>query len=303
MKTPVVENLLNVFEQFRRAPLAIDEYESKGKEILRQKFLKFVQYNRPIKFSLMGFPMKSTNKRDKVLGDLPDLAEQLTMANFKEFERAMTAVYPPGIQITIASDGFAFSDVLGVTDYVVDQYQEISMGMASEVNLRIVNLRDFYGNKPIDSLREKMVSQWGITDVELERRILTDTDVNILYKNMIRFMEQEVSHRQDWPSRNQLQKAAKVVTREMMLRNEAYSRLVQNELSDHIRLSMHPSINNGVKYSFQLIRSPYAMHSAWHSAILVNTDGSIGTIHKADAIKANHELIYQNNQPYYFQAK
>lgn len=302
MKNQTIENLLNVFEPFRRPSGDIDQYQTIGRDILKDKLLKFVQYNRPIKFSMMGFPFKSTNTRDKVLGELPDLGEQLTMANFKEFERQMKLVYAPGIQITIASDGYAFSDVLGVSEKTVDTYQNISLGMAAETKLSIVSLKDFYKGS-VDQIQTKLLEQFGISDIELERRILQDYDVNILYKAMIRFMEAEVAMWKEYPSRNQLQKQAKIVTREMMLRNEAYSKLIQTELSDHIRLSMHPSINNGVKYSFSLIRGPQIYHSAWHSAILVNSNGSISTIHKGDALAAGHELVYQNNQPYYFQAK
>lgn len=298
-----IENILAVFQGFRMNPLEIDQYEEKGKAVLIEKMMKFVSQNRPIKFSIMGFPMKSTNTRDKVLGDKPDMAEQLTMDNFREFAQLMKQVYPPGIEITIASDGFAFSDVLRVQENVVDLYKEISLDMAKNSPVNILDLRDFYNhNESINSLQAKLLNQHGISDSELELRILMDTDVNILYKGMIRFMEAEVAMWQEYPSRNQLNKTAKLVTREMMLRNEAYSKLVQSELSDHIRLSMHPSINNGTKFSFQLIRSPKAWTSAWHCAILVNTDGTIETIHKKDAIEAGHELVYNNNRAWNFQA-
>jgi pyoverdine/dityrosine biosynthesis protein Dit1 len=66
-------------------PLSIDEYAIKGRGILRERMLLFISQNQPIKFSIMGFPMKSTNTRDKVLGVLPDMAEQLTLENFADF--------------------------------------------------------------------------------------------------------------------------------------------------------------------------------------------------------------------------
>lgn len=84
----------------------------------------------------------------------------------------------------------------------------------------------------------------------------------------------------------------------MMFRNEAYSNLVKAEFADCIRLSMHPSVNNGAKYSFQLI--PGARHSAWHSSIALYNDGRIETIHRKDAEQKGLKLVYKNNNPYNF---
>lgn len=295
-----VENILRVFEGFRMSPLSIDEYATKGRAVLQEKILVFTSQNKPIKFSIMGFPMKSTNVRDKVLGALPDMAEELTLRNFAEFDRQVREVYSPGIEVVIASDGFAFSDVLGVTERTVDMYQEVSESMIGQAPVRILNLRDFYNHKStINALQGKLNEQFGITNEELSRRILMDVDVNTLYKGMLRFMYEEVANR-EFTSRNQQEKAAKLLTREMMLRNEAYSGLVRSNLGDHIRLSMHPSINNGVKYSFNLINSPLAHHSAWHATVVLSESGPVQTMHKKDAIAAGYELIYQNNQPFYF---
>ena len=161
-------------------------------------------------------------------------------------------------------------------------------------------MKDFYDKKiAVDSMRTKLIDQFGITTEELEQRILFDQDVNMLYKGMIRFMNLDIAIR-DFNSKTQLQKAAKIMARTMMFRNEAYSKLVQSEFSDHIRLSMHPSINNGTKFSFQLIRSEHAWTSAWHCALMIREDGQFETIHRKDAELRGLELVSVNNQPYYY---
>jgi pyoverdine/dityrosine biosynthesis protein Dit1 len=114
-------------------------------------------------------------------------------------------------------------------------------------------------------------------------------------------MEEELRPR-GFTSGNQLTKAAKSLTREMMLRNEAYSNLVKKEFSSMVRLSMHPSVNNGAKYSFQLIPSPKAHHSAWHCALVVNNDGSLETMHRKDADALGYELVSVDNRPYYYKS-
>lgn len=298
----IVDKIIGVFEGFRMTPLVIDQFESVGKAVLREKLSPFVAANKTIKFSIMGFPMKSPNTRDKVLGTLPDLAEQATLENFAYFGKLIKSVYAPGIEIAVISDGLAFSDVMDVNTSTVDIYQDVCLELAKVHNspVKWYNLRDFYSKElSLETMRNKLINQFGITPEELERRILMDTDVNILYKGMIRFMNLDLAIR-DFSSNTQLQKEAKKVAREMMFRNEAYSKLVQSEFSDHIRLSMHPSINNGVKYSFQLIRSQKAWTSAWHSALAIDANGEYETIHKKDALVRGYELVYKNNQPYSF---
>lgn len=295
------EKVLNVFDSFRMAPLSFDEYETKGKQILREKIGGFVNKNEPIKFSMMGFPMKSPNDRDKVLGKLPDMAEEVTIQTFRDFNSQIKEVYSPGIIISIVSDGFIFNDVMRVSDDVVIKYQERNMEMVNGAPINWYNMKDFYDRSySLDTMREKLMTQFGITPLELERKILFDVDTNMLYRGMIKFMNLDLAIR-DFGSKTQLQKEAKYVAKEMMFRNEAYSSLVRSEFSDHIRLSMHNSVNNGTKYSFQLIRSTGNIFtSAWHSALAI-VDGVYETIHKQDAISQGFELVYVNGQPYNFQ--
>lgn len=296
------ELILNAFEGFRMTPLAIDQYDAVGKQKLRERISPFVTANQPIKFSMMGLPFKSPNTRDKVLGVLPDMAEQATMENFKAFNDAISSVYAPGIKLSMISDGLAFNNVMEVSDIIVDQYQEAAEDMAKIAPVQIFNLRDFYNNGiSLNTMRGKLVEQFGITNEELERRILMDADVNMLYKGMIRFMNLDLAIR-DYSSNTQLQKAAKKMARDMMFMNEAYSKLVQNEFSDHIRLSMHPSVNNGTKYSFQLIKGENIWTSAWHCALLLNSRGQFETIHRKDAEAAGYNLIYNNSQAWGYQA-
>ena len=294
MNTQLTNEILNVFQRYRMEPTALDQYESVGKGILGGKIDKFIVNNKPIDFIMLGYPMKSANDRDKVIGKLPDMAEEVSMANFRRFKDEIVKIYPIGLNINVASDGYAFNDLLGVSDKTVEEYQLRTEDMSAGV-INILNLKDFYGS--ID--RDRLIDNFGISDDELEHRILFDSDVNYLYRGMIRFMTEELAIK-NFPSGNQLQKAAKKLTRQMMLRNEAYSGLIKHEFPDHIRLSMHPSTNSGQKYSFQLIPSARAKHSPWHCVLIKDGQG-IGTMHKKEAIEAGYEVQYKDGQPYFFE--
>lgn len=296
----VVKELLNVFDMFRMSPTKIDRYDEIGKGILSQRILKFVENNEPIKFSMLGYPFKSGNTHDKVLGAEPDMAEYKSFENFAKFNKIMKQIYTPGVTMSIISDGYIFSDVFGVPDKQVEVYNEITRDMSLIAPaVKMYDGTDFYGHSTPEVMREKVMLQYGITHERLTQRILTDLNVNELYRGMIIFMQEENKQKQ-YPSNTQREKAAKILAREAMLRNEAYSTLIQHEFDDHIRLSMHNSTNDGVKFSFKLLEGN-SKYSPWHSALLMHKDNTFETIHKIDAINAGHELVYVNNKPEYFQ--
>ncbi len=296
----MTEEIIKVFEKYRMPSGQIDQFDIAGKMVLTEKIDSFIRNGKAIEFSMLGYPHKSMNYRDKVLGDIPDLGEQVSMDNFSDFAADIQKIYNEGIHLNIISDGYAFNDLMGVFDNTVRRYGEIVNDMSPRA-VSNYSLLDFYPNAGrLNDIREKLDKQWGISEVELDRRILTDNDVQILYRGMIHFMEEDIAIR-SYDSKNQLHKAAKKLARQMMLRNEAFSSLVQSEFSHAIRLSMHKSENNGKKFSFNLYPpGTQSFTSPWHSAIAIDEDGNMETIHKKDAILKGYDLIYKDGKPNHF---
>lgn len=58
---------------------------------------------------LPAFPFKSPNSLAKVLGKLPDRAEELALAHMNGLCLAIQDVYPPGARLTIISDGLVYN--------------------------------------------------------------------------------------------------------------------------------------------------------------------------------------------------
>lgn len=297
----VTELILNKFDGFRMPEHADDQYATIGKQKLADRIDEFVLQGQPIRFSMLGYPYKSPNDRDKTIGKLPDLAEEVSLKNFDSFDRAIKGVYAPGIKLSIISDGYAFNKVWGpVDDSIVAEYEEMTRDMSKNFNISWYGMQDFYDRSlSLDSMRDKVIAQFGVTQEELQRRILMDPDVNYLYRGMVKFLNLDLLNK-GFSSPTQLQKAAKIMAKDMMVMNEAYSELIRHNFGDHIRLSMHNSVNNGNKYSFQLIPSPKAWTSPWHCALLIHKDGVLETIHRKDAVAAGYELVYKDNRPYYF---
>lgn len=296
----VVEEILNVFEKFRLDPSPIDRYDEIGRDVLFERIKLFVQKNQPIKFSMLGYPFKSRNTRDKVFGSLPDLGELKSLENFSFLNERIKQVYTPGVQYSIISDGYIFSDLWGIPDSDVLAYNEIVKDMGRIAPITFYDAASFYTSLPnMYEVREKIVMDFGITAEVLEKRILSDLNVNTLYRGMIFFMFEELAM-QEFPSKSQHQKQAKIMAREMMFRNEAYSAMVQHNFHDHIRLSMHNSTNDGEKFSIKLLQGKYK-YSPWHSCVAILKDGQFETIHRSEGIERGYEIVNVNNRPYHFQ--
>ena len=70
---------------------------------------KHVEAEQPIQILLPGFPFKSPNSKDKVLGVLPDLGEELALGHLNSIGDNIKAVYEPGAEIYICSDGLVYN--------------------------------------------------------------------------------------------------------------------------------------------------------------------------------------------------
>lgn len=298
----IVDQVLEVFEGFRMAPTPLDQYEQVGKARLADKMAPYIAAGVPIEFVMLGFPFKSMNTRDKVIGVLPDLGEQITLDNFVTFNNRVKEVYAPGVRVNIISDGLIFNGLEEIADSTVMDYYEANKDMSKTACINWYNARDFYSSRLSNNeIRSKIITQFGITPEKLEQEILTNPDVNFLYRGMIKFTGLDIAIK-DFPSQHQLQKAAKKMAREMMMLNEAYSNLIATEFKDYVRLSMHPSVNDGAKYSFQLIPGPKekVWTSPWHCAILVDKAGDYVTVHRKDAIASGYKLVNMGGRPFYF---
>jgi hypothetical protein len=82
-------------------------------EVGRPKFLavirRFVTAGKKIEMCLPAFPFKSANKTYKVLGRLPDKAEELALARLESICQRIESIYPPGATIMIISDGLVYN--------------------------------------------------------------------------------------------------------------------------------------------------------------------------------------------------
>lgn len=76
---------------------------------------QFVMAGRRVETCLPAFPFKSANKVYKVLGTLPDKAEELALERLNSMCTRIKEVYKPGARVTIISDGITYNGMSTAT--------------------------------------------------------------------------------------------------------------------------------------------------------------------------------------------
>jgi hypothetical protein len=124
----VVENILWRAE-------AGDLYEPRGRGYLCKRVGEMVAAKKPIVFLILGFPWKSPNL-DKVLGDLPDMAEKVAIDTLGTFCNAINAMYEHGSRLVLLSDGIIWNDLFDVPE-------EVCIGLVAYISayVRLCSLR------------------------------------------------------------------------------------------------------------------------------------------------------------------
>lgn len=102
--------ILDIICQYAlKRPHQLDVPELDNKLGFLSTLYKSVRADEPVLMCLPAFPFKSPNNRDKVLGTLPDKAEEFALANLNGLCAAIGDVYTPGARLTIVSDGLVYN--------------------------------------------------------------------------------------------------------------------------------------------------------------------------------------------------
>jgi hypothetical protein len=70
---------------------------------------KQIEASEPVRLLLPGFPFKSPNGKDKVLGLLPDFGEELALSHLNGLCDNIATVYEHGAEVHICSDGLVYN--------------------------------------------------------------------------------------------------------------------------------------------------------------------------------------------------
>ncbi|KAF7163249.1 hypothetical protein CNMCM5623_008270 [Aspergillus felis] len=283
-----------------------------------------VKKREPVRMILPAFPFKSPNARDKVLGVMPDLGEELALYHLNSLCENIGRVYEPGADVYISSDGLVYNDILGVPDETVWEYGEALRRMAVEKELhhvKFIRLFELLEHPwiPLTSaeqaksyylahaqcLRRELMYRFEDRSFDADIAIRNDNDTCLTYRGYIKFLTKDLAPQMDTQYTSKKARAAHIaqIARSMIVRGKMFAAAIKANRADYVRLSIHES-NGAKKLSISLVPQVRGAlgYTPWHSSIAVGADGTFRTVHAED-VRETHELVYKNGQPYYFREK
>ena len=277
------------------------------------KIIDAVHKNEPVTFVLPAFPGKSPNPR-KVLGALPDYAEQLSLDFLGNLCRQIKEYYLPGIKIIICSDGRVFSDVVGMKESDVSAYQVELDKLIEEMGLTDIstfNLDDYYKDLDFVQMRDELMDLYGSPLDSLKEKVKNgskpfanseEQEANRMYCGITRFLFEDSIHPGQTKSRAAVQREARAKSYEVIRRSNAWTELIAEYFPQAVRLSIHPQICGSKKLGIRLIGNESWM-TPWHG-VAVETDEGFVLLKRFEAEDLGAQLVYSpNGRPSHYKLK
>ncbi|KAJ6784388.1 hypothetical protein PWT90_05068 [Aphanocladium album] len=281
----------------------------------------FVAAQQEVQACLPSFPFKSANKEYKVLGSLPDKAEELALERLNTMCRRIRDIYAPGARVTIISDGMTYNDLLSISDRETWQYGEALRRMAHAKgfnHISFARIRDLVNCDLPEKLREItyvanctnmrriLLNEHGRDDLDIDKEIVDNPDTKLTYLGYRRFLESDLKH--IFPPDNDRSNRAykrdvKYLAKQMLKRGYAFAGAVKKAFPDHLRLSIHESLGEH-KVSISLLNTKTGFTTPWHCSVARLADGEWISAPMGEFQKdARLELVYEDGRPSYFQEK
>ncbi len=250
---------------------------------LFDKIQNLIAENKKLSFLLPAFPAKSPSPA-KTSGILPDMGEVVALMNLQKMCDEISEHYPAGAEVIICSDGRVFSDVVDVSDDIIDQYADGIDGIIHEFNLtslKTVSMDDLYPHYTPVELRNKLLKEFAPSSEAIVERVATDMNSQRMFNGMHRFMVEDQRGRSQ-VSKTQILKAMKPKTYELMRRSEAWSKLLEVFFPESLRLSIHPYPLEAEKFGIKLLTTAKKWATPWHN-VMVRSEGRFELMPLSDA--------------------
>ncbi|KAI1455482.1 Pyoverdine/dityrosine biosynthesis protein-domain-containing protein [Annulohypoxylon moriforme] len=312
--------ILSIISRYKLSKDALLSKTNDGINFLSQIYSK-VSANEAILMCLPAFPFKSPNTRTKVLGCLPDKAEEFALAHLNGLCAAIGDVYAPGARLMIVSDGLVYNDLLGVPDKDVWAYGEALRALRAKKDFRHIEFCRLKDIVHIDvpneldeiryvanatNFRHALLKQFSKPDFNVSLRISEDEDTCLTYRGYIKFLEtdlQNVYPIGDGRSKSKYKRGVEYIAKQMLMRGDAFARAVREMFPDRLRLSIHASTGEN-KLSVNLLPTATPFTTPWHCSIAFRLDGTTTTGHRSEfEADDSLELIYEDDRPSYFREK
>lgn len=262
----------------------------------------FLRAGQPIHFILPAFPAKSPSRR-KTLGPLPDQAEELALQYLQTVSESIQTEYPPGVRITICSDGHVFSDLVCVSDDDVTRYgQEIAAILRRHEcrALDCFSMADLYEGIDYPAMRQRLLAEYAQPLEQIEERVRCFGHARAQFNGIHRFLSEEQADIQPQRSKSQVRQECHQRAYEVIQRSDAWSRLLGDCFPTALRLSIHPQHPHAEKIGILLGRSEDVWLTPWHGvAVQQNHHWTLMKRHEAENLGG--KLIERDGRPDHFE--
>lgn len=274
--------------------------------LLRPRLEYFMTRDASIQFAIAGFPAKSPNL-SVVLGELPDLGEELGLRNLQALCDDIATLYAPGANVVICSDGHVFADIVGVSDAAVDSYGEALQAASQALPapaLYFFDLLDASSEQSEPERRTALLARYAADTATIKERAAREPSHRRQLDGMQRFLFEDLVAvaKQDGTavSRTQLRKRAGDVALEVVRRSDAWSRIIADCFPAAVRLSIHPQPAHGSKIGYSLTAAADNWMTPWHGVAVLTGDGfTLMKRHEAEQLGAR--LVMANGRPSHFE--
>jgi pyoverdine/dityrosine biosynthesis protein Dit1 len=266
------------------------------------KIRRCIAAEEPIHFLLPAFPAKSPNQT-KVLGTLPDMAEEIALSFLERVCVELRELYSPGARISICSDGRVFSDLVGVSDENVSSYATELKSMMSRLKTQSLDffcMEDLFDISDHAAMREQLLIHYTDTLNAIENRIHLYEHHRKLFNGIQRFLFEDRLTIEPEKSRNQVRKECKELAYGVIQRSDGWGRLLNDCFPAALRLSIHPQGTHSEKIGILLGEANDAWLTPWHGvAVKQQNKFSLMRRHEAESLGAR--VIERYSRPSHFE--
>ncbi|WP_237387088.1 L-tyrosine isonitrile synthase [Xenorhabdus sp. Sc-CR9] len=289
VSSKILYELLQYRRRFPESEHTIQYEEERIFEVQLPRIRAFVEQGKTVECILPAFPTKSPNPR-KVLGNMPDMAEKLSLIFLNSLCQRIQLYYPPGAKIIICSDGHVFSDLIRVDDSTITYYQleiEKLLHELGATHLSVFNLSNVESltqhTHDYDHLRKLLVSRYASSIEEIKETLKENEEGLLLYRAITRFLYEDSLLPEYTGSKNALQKDARQRSVGVIQRSWAWGNLLAEQFPLALRLSIHPQPVDSLKLGIHMMPTRDDWLTPWHG-VAANINGQF-VLMKSDEVK------------------
>jgi len=240
------------------------------------------------------------------------MAERLALQFLEQLCERIRAIYSPGARIIVCSDGRVFSDIVGMRETDVTDYQHELEKMIHEFDLKhisLFNLDELCNGKDFMQVRHELVEKFGVPLRVLKEKVLRgskalsppdDEEAHRVYCGITRFLVEDAIVPGQTKSRSAVQKECRAKAYEVIRRSNAWSELIAQRFPGAVRLSIHPQTCGSKKIGIRLIATESWM-TPWHG-VAVKTNDEFVLLKRVEAEALGAQLVFSDNgRPSHFE--